>query len=183
MSWHSAAVDSVGNAYVTGQSNNEANNSDYATVKYDTDGNELWVRRYDGLVDYSNDFADAIAVDSSGNVYVAGGSNYDYATVKYSQMSVSIGGLIDLINELPEDALDEELVNSLTQKLENAEKQATKENICAAVNILGAFQNQVEAQRGNKIADATATFLIEYSENVITQLLEMLPEGETCSTT
>ena len=86
-------------------------------------------------------------------------------------------GLTDLINNLPTDALAEELVNSLTQKVNIAEKQ---DNVCTAVNILGAFQNAVEAQRDNKITDITASLLIEYSNILITQLLESLPESETC---
>ena len=89
-------------------------------------------------------------------------------------------GLTDLINNLPADALAEELVNSLTQKVSNADKQAGKDNICAAVNVLEAFQNAVEAQRDNKITDVTASLLIEYSSALITQALESLPEAETC---
>ena len=88
--------------------------------------------------------------------------------------------LTDLINDLPSDALADEVTNSLTQQVSNAQKQATKENICAAVKILGAFQNEVEAQREKKITDATATLLIEYANNLIAQLLENLAEGETC---
>ena len=40
------AVDSSGNVYVTGNSYGGGTDSDYATVKYDADGNELWVARY-----------------------------------------------------------------------------------------------------------------------------------------
>ncbi len=81
------AVDSSGNVYVTGDSTGIGTSTDYATVKYDTDGNELWVRRYNGP-SYWTDIAFAIAVDSSGNVYVTGqsddsGTSRDYATVKY----------------------------------------------------------------------------------------------------
>jgi hypothetical protein len=81
------AVDGSGNVYVTGHSYDSGTLEDFATVKYDASGNEVWVQRYDGSGnDY--DFAHAIAVDVSGNVYVIGkswgsGSGYDYATVKY----------------------------------------------------------------------------------------------------
>ena len=71
------AVDGLGNVYVTGYSED-----DYATIKYDTDGNELWVARYNVLPG-SWDWAKAIAVDNLGNVYVTGYSEGDYATIKY----------------------------------------------------------------------------------------------------
>ena len=90
-------------------------------------------------------------------------------------------GLIDLINDLPPEAIDEQLKNSLISKITNAENQASKENICSAVNVLESFQNQVEAQRGNKITDETATLLISYADNLITLFLLELPTGETCN--
>jgi uncharacterized delta-60 repeat protein len=82
------AVDSSGNVYVTGQSYGSGQGYDYATIKYAPDGTQLWVARYNGPGN-SDDRAEAIAVDSSGNVYVTGYStgidtNKDYATVKYA---------------------------------------------------------------------------------------------------
>jgi len=78
-------VDESGNVYVTGQSSN-GTNYDYATVKYDPNGNELWAQRYDGTGSM-DDMARDLDVDESGNVYVTGGSangtNSDYATVMY----------------------------------------------------------------------------------------------------
>ncbi|MDZ7303928.1 MAG: SBBP repeat-containing protein [candidate division KSB1 bacterium] len=80
------AIDASGNVYVTGQSG-WVTNFDYVTVKYNSEGVEQWVARYNGPVS-SEDEAVALAVDASGNVYVTGWSldsvsRGDYATVKY----------------------------------------------------------------------------------------------------
>jgi len=80
-------VDGVGNVYVTGYSEGEGTDRDYVTVKYDPDGNQQWVARYNGPGN-GPDYATAIARDSAGNLYVTGaslgdGTSFDYATVKY----------------------------------------------------------------------------------------------------
>lgn len=84
------AIDDWGNVYVTGYSAGIAANSkyDYATIKYSSTGEVLWVRRYDGPAN-DDDEAKAIALDSFGNAYVTGysvgiGTSNDYATIKYS---------------------------------------------------------------------------------------------------
>jgi hypothetical protein len=86
------AVDGFGNVYLTGKSCISGTDYDYATVQYDSAGNELCVRGYNGPVN-STDNAAAIALDGSGNIYVTGtsissGTNQDYATVKYKQYKV-----------------------------------------------------------------------------------------------
>jgi uncharacterized delta-60 repeat protein len=91
------AVDSSNNIYVTGQSYGSGTYGDYATVKYDSSGNELWVARYNGPANVNDESLD-IAVDDSNNVYVTGWSaqslsypyNYDFATIKYVQTTSGI---------------------------------------------------------------------------------------------
>lgn len=81
-------VDAAGNVYVTGRSFGNGSGTDFATIKYDPSGNQLWLQRFNG----SNNDDDAglsIAVDASGNVYAGGwagvsGNGIDFAVVKYS---------------------------------------------------------------------------------------------------
>src|SRR6266581_4825824 len=68
------ALDVAGNVYVAGAMWSE-NRLDYATTKYDPQGNEMWVARYHGPLVYGSEEATAIAVDAKGNVYVTGGSH------------------------------------------------------------------------------------------------------------
>ena len=82
------AVDASGNVYVTGTSEGSGTRQDYVTIKYQSDGRILWAERYDGPGQW--DYAEALAVDASGNVYVIGtsdggypGTQDDYATIKY----------------------------------------------------------------------------------------------------
>ncbi len=85
---YALAVDASGNAYVTGRSEGVGGSSDYATIKYSSDGEEQWVQRYNGP-GYGDDWATDLAVDASGNVYVTGRSwgsenDLDYTTIKYN---------------------------------------------------------------------------------------------------
>jgi hypothetical protein len=86
-------MDGSGNVYVTGYSERAPTGFDYATIKYNAKGQQIWVKRYTGP-GKCEDMANAIAVDGLGNAYVTGKSansnevhncdiDYAYATVKY----------------------------------------------------------------------------------------------------
>ncbi len=84
-------VDRYKNIYVTGYSDgHRATDYDYATIKYDQNGNRKWVKRYNGPGNGA-DVPRAIVVDRWRNVYVTGYSDggratdYDYATIKYDE--------------------------------------------------------------------------------------------------
>jgi hypothetical protein len=76
------AVDADGNVFVTGNSSD-----DFATVKYDAAGTEIWVRRYNGPA-AGGDWATSIVVDASGNSYV-GGSSFGNSTTQYDFAALS----------------------------------------------------------------------------------------------
>jgi hypothetical protein len=92
-------------------------------------------------------------------------------------LSGLIGFLETLVNE---GVIAAELKNSLISKVENAEKSANRENICAAINQLESLINQVNAQRGNKISDEAANEVIAYTESVIAYFRSQLPPGDSC---
>jgi len=78
-------TDLQNNIIVTGYGNSTVN-TDYYTIKYDSNGNFLWVKRYDG--GYGNDYGRGVVSDSSNNIIVTGyilnnASNYDYYIIKY----------------------------------------------------------------------------------------------------
>jgi hypothetical protein len=85
------AVDTNGNAYVTGYSI-AGGVYGFATVAYSSAGLPLWTNRYDGS-GHSAQLANAVAVDRDGNVFMTGGwfnqnTSFDYVTFKYSSAGV-----------------------------------------------------------------------------------------------
>ncbi|HOX59442.1 MAG TPA: hypothetical protein P5205_19790 [Candidatus Paceibacterota bacterium] len=88
------APDGSDNVIVTGNSRGSGGVSDYATIKYSSEGVPLWTNRYNGPGNFT-DGAQAVAVDGSNNVIVTGvstgsGSASDYATIKYSGEGVPL---------------------------------------------------------------------------------------------
>ena len=75
---YGVATDSSGNVYVAGKTtggldgNTSAGNSDLFLVKYNSSGTKQWTQQ---LGTSSGDSATGVAIDLSGNVYVAGGTS------------------------------------------------------------------------------------------------------------
>jgi Tol biopolymer transport system component len=120
----------------------------------------------DGIPDDNDDCPDE---DSSG--FDVDGNGCIDSMVELSEMLETL---------VMEGVIAEELQNSLLSKIENAEKSADKENVCAAINKLEALINEVNAQRGKKISDEAADDVIVYANSVISWLLNQLAPGETC---
>ncbi len=84
-------IDGQNNPVITGASQNFLlilTPYDYATVKYDQNGNQLWAGRYNGTGN-NEDKPTGITADALNNIIVTGGSigsgsNVDFATVKYN---------------------------------------------------------------------------------------------------
>jgi hypothetical protein len=72
------ALDSIGNIYISGFSQNSNNQLGYATIKYAPNGTQLWADRYDST-NYPTAMPAGLVLDSSNNVVVTGSA----LTVKY----------------------------------------------------------------------------------------------------
>lgn len=73
----SITVDDSGNVYVTGGSTNLNLTVDLTTIKYNSDGDSLWVRRWNRTPP-GNETSFEIIVDCLGYVYVSGSSTLKY---------------------------------------------------------------------------------------------------------
>jgi hypothetical protein len=83
----SIAVDRKNNVFITGYSAETGGSGhDFTTLKYDSAGNLIWAKHYDGFLNGS-DRAAKIKLDTNAKVYVTGtvdnGGLKDYATIKY----------------------------------------------------------------------------------------------------
>lgn len=81
-------IDSSGYVYVSGSSQGAGSGYDILTIKYNPDGTENWVQRYNGGSN-GDDHSTGIAVDASGNVYSGGyrdssGFGKDFILIKYN---------------------------------------------------------------------------------------------------
>ena len=80
------AIDSQDNVIVAGYTTNASGKTDFYTIKYDKNGDEIWSKTYDGG---NNDAAYDVAVDSQNSILVTGyttnaGTGSAFYTIKYN---------------------------------------------------------------------------------------------------
>jgi hypothetical protein len=85
-------VDQFNSVYITGYSPGTNGINDIVTIKYDPNGNQIWLQRYSSPGN-GNAAGNAIAVDNNGNVYVTGydtttAGGTEIVTIKYSPVTV-----------------------------------------------------------------------------------------------
>jgi hypothetical protein len=88
----SIATDESSNSYITGYSPGTNSANDIVTIKYGPNGNQIWLQRYNGPGN-GNDAGNAIAVDTNGNVDVAGydttaAGGTEMVLIKYSPVTL-----------------------------------------------------------------------------------------------
>jgi PKD repeat protein len=80
-------LDPAFNVYVSGHSTGSGTGLDIATIKYNNSGVQQWVSRYNGVLNFF-DVPEALFVDNSNNVYIAGATyggiatENDFVTIK-----------------------------------------------------------------------------------------------------
>ena len=172
------ALDSSGNTYITGYSLGNGTGLDYATIKYDANGAQAWIERFNGAGN-GDDSASSLALDADENVYVTGGSysgsatGTDYVTIKYSQ-SQAPATPAEVAARVAEMAAEgcitnHGVANAIISSLENAERNLESSPRSAA-NMLGAAINKIEAQSGKKVCSSGADELIGYISAIIDTL-------------
>ena len=99
--WNEAtaiAVDNDGNVIVTGWNPDADGWANYHTVKYDSNGEQLWVQTYnypstdpDNESDVTNSVPYAVTTDDDGNVYVTG--EFDTFLSRFGTIKYNAGGI------------------------------------------------------------------------------------------
>ncbi|MBK6877134.1 MAG: SBBP repeat-containing protein [Ignavibacteria bacterium] len=84
------ALDAAGNIFVAANSFGSGTLSDFLILKYNSNGDTLWCRRYNGPVNGHDNFT-SMTIDNNGNIAIAGssvgsGTSLDFAVLKYSSM-------------------------------------------------------------------------------------------------
>ena len=103
---YSIGIDDDGNVYVTGGSMSSDTTEEWATIKYNAFGVQLWVQRWQGLPGAGHNRAVDMVVDALGNSYVTGfGEPTTYGDIEYVTIKYNTDGVqewVTLYNHIPE---------------------------------------------------------------------------------
>lgn len=168
------AVDATGNVIVVGNSRGKTSGYDWVVIKYDTNGNRLWVQVQDGGTS-NDDYAACIALDSNnnllvgGNLYLKDPSYTSMAVIKYDtngnkkwQKTVHGSGnySYDTANSIAVDGNNNVVITGRTYSSDNTYD-------CATIKF-DADGNRLWGQRydSQKRYDEGKTVLVDSSGNV-----------------
>ncbi len=144
-------LDSINNVYVT--ANIDSNNhTRYGAIKYNNNGNQLFVVNYH----YTNvefNYVQDMAIDKSGRVYLTGNSNFRIATVKYSPTTTGIQQNVSI----PEDYV-------LGQNYPNPFNPATA--VSFTIPKPGNVSFKIFDSKGSEVRNYLNTFLQSGTYNV-----------------
>jgi hypothetical protein len=87
------ATDDDGNIYITGYNSDDGTGRDIITLKLDEELELQWTARYDGAA-HLDDEGHGVAVDASGNVYVAGHTGTASQGKDYTVLKYNVGGTL-----------------------------------------------------------------------------------------
>ncbi len=168
----SLALDPEGSVYVSGWSQGTGSH-DFATVKYDLNGNEKWVARYNGPANLSDQAAPY-------PIWSVGG-----ATAMYLQSNLGIHVTAEIIDPVPAldylmeraegTGLHKGRLNGLLAPLRAALGQLSPPSVSlphSAANMVRAFLHEVEALRvGGQISEAGAVELTDIGTHIRNSIL------------
>ena len=170
-------IDSAGNVYVNGFSQPSSTNNDAVTIKYDTNGNQMWAALYDGP-GHGHDQFNGVSVDGNGNVYVSGsstdvGNTPSLTVIKYDArgnvlwVSRDNGpGGAQAIAEFLQRAAFGGNRRALLTTLDHACKSFDAGDVAGGVRDLQGFQSKVRVQVTRQDAQL-ATELIRQAQAII----------------
>ena len=175
------ATDNADNVYITGQTDGSAFSGDVATLKYSADGTFQWMKKFVGSASVE-DAGKELALDTSGNIYVAGktntGSGLQYIAIKYNPNGDSLWTrLYDFGLSLYEDArataLDKNFNFIITGDCNNLDMGTVKfsssgslqwARVFYAAQLIGDFTNSIVTDKNGNVYIAGKSRVSQYGD-------------------
>jgi len=123
------ALDSAGNIYVTGFSQNASGNLGYVTIKYAPSGSQVWATRYDSS-SYKSATPSGLILDNSNNVIVTGSA----ITIKYDLNGDQVWAAPYNAASIAADGSNNVYITGVSQNFETIKLSPTGSNLWTAVD-------------------------------------------------